>query len=224
MLKINRKCSESPAPWTQTSYLDLILKEPWQGYLPTATRKRRVVQGYKQTCKQLKQSVSLQQNVRHWQSALKSLWIFLFFVCLDLWTSATLIFFLFSSFPTWTMCMFREHKENWQMEEVSSLVPLFVLQRDVGPLCVLPMTSRREAGTKRLRTQGLSVHLLHGTWQKCLNGWSFHGIAHFCSLGWWSSTSSENNWVRQNYQWWPAWLWDTQRQSRGSAAEDKLGC
>lgn len=112
------------------------------------------------------------------------------------------------------MCMFRKHKENWQMEEISSLVPVFVSQRHVGPLCVLPMTSSGEAGTKRLRTQELSVHLLHSTWQKCLNGWSFHGIAHFCSLCWWSSTSSENTWVIQNYQWWPAWLWDTQRQPR----------
>jgi len=59
------------------------------------------------------------------------------------------------------MCTFREHKENWQIKEVSSFVP--PRQRDVGALCVLFMASSGEAGTKGLRTQGLDVHLLHST-------------------------------------------------------------
>lgn len=48
---------------------------------------------------------------------------------------SNIIFFFFSSFPTWTMCMFKEHKENWQIEEVFSSVPLFVLRRCWAFVC-----------------------------------------------------------------------------------------
>lgn len=75
----------------------------------------------------------------------------------------------FSSFPSWTMCTFREHKENWQTKEVSSSV---VWGSEILGLCVLSMVSSGEAGPKRLKTQGLDVHLLHDTWQKCLDEWS----------------------------------------------------
>lgn len=151
------------------------------------------------------------------------IWGFCKFDYLNLWSSVSFFFsFFFSFFPNWMMCTFREHKENWQIKEVSSFVPLRL--KDVGALCVISMASSGEAGTKRLRTQGLNVHLLHGTWQKCLDEQSFRVIPPFSSLYWWSaSASSENIWAIQNHQWWPAWPWNTQRQLQNSAAEDKVG-
>lgn len=48
---LHEMCSEVLPHGHKPVNLTLILKEPWLGYLPTAKRKRKVVQGYKQPVK-----------------------------------------------------------------------------------------------------------------------------------------------------------------------------
>lgn len=130
-------------------------------------------------------------------------------------------FFFFSSFPSWTVCTFRECNKNWQIKEVSSFVPLEE-ERCWGFVC--PLHGLQRGGTVSLRTQGLNVDLLPGTWQKCMEEQSCHVIPPFCSLHCWSASISSGILpAAQNYQWWPAWPWDAQRQLQNSAAENKVG-